>query len=53
MNFNVHKIDEFKNGVTISLKEIQSGKITTITRNGESLIFGLKECEDFLLGLRR
>ncbi|SFV71354.1 hypothetical protein MNB_SV-13-1463 [hydrothermal vent metagenome] len=52
INFNVYKIKESKNGVTISLKEIKSGKITTITRNGESVIFELKECEEFLLGLR-
>jgi len=49
---SVDKIEEFKNGVKISLKEIESGKIATISRGGEPTVFGLEECEKFLLKFR-
>ncbi|SFV71626.1 hypothetical protein MNB_SV-13-1477 [hydrothermal vent metagenome] len=49
---SVDKIEEFKNGVKISLKEIESGKIATISRDGEPTVFGLEECEKFLLKFR-
>ncbi|SFV71531.1 hypothetical protein MNB_SV-13-1492 [hydrothermal vent metagenome] len=48
----MHKIEEFKNGVKVSIKEINSGKVIIISRNGEPIVLGIKECEDFLLGYR-
>ena len=50
--FSVYKIEEFKNGVKVSVKNSESGNIAMILKGGEPTVFGLKECEESLLGLR-
>ncbi|SFV62521.1 hypothetical protein MNB_SV-12-268 [hydrothermal vent metagenome] len=49
---SVYKIEEFKNGVKVILKDGSSGKSVVISRGGKHVVLGLKECEDTLLGLR-
>ncbi len=50
--FKVHKIEEVKNGVKVSLKNSDSGNIAMLSKLGEPIIFGIEECEKVLLGLR-
>ncbi len=52
MRFKVYKIEEFKNGVKVSIQSSDSGKIATLSRDKEAIAFGLEECETILLGLR-
>ncbi len=41
-----------KDGVSISLKDRNTGNISMISRNEEAVIFGLEKCEKVLLELR-
>ena len=50
--FRVHKIEKLKNGVQVSLKSKESSKVSVISKDGKSVVFGLEECEKVLLGLR-
>ena len=48
----VQKIEKLKNGVQVSIKSSDSGNIAMLSRGGETIVFGLEECERVLLGLR-
>ena len=48
----VHEIKKVKNGVQVSIKNSDSGNIAMLSRDGETITFGLEECEMVLLGLR-
>ena len=52
IKLRVYSINEVKNGVKVSLQDIEKGAIATISRGGEDVIFGFEECEDALLELR-
>ena len=51
--FKVHKIEKLKDGVQVSIKNSKNNNISVFTRDGETIVFGLKECEKTLLGLRK
>ena len=53
IEFRIHKIEAFKNGVHISLQKSDNENIAMLSKNGEAIVFGFKECEKVLLGLRR
>ncbi len=48
----VHEIKKVKNGVQVSIKNSDNGNIAMLSRDGETIVFGLEECERVLLGLR-
>ena len=53
IEFKIHKIEAFKNGVQVSLQKSDNENIAMLSKNGEAIVFGFKECEKVLLGLRR
>ena len=50
--FKVYKIEEFKNGVKVSMQNSDNGNIAMLSKEGEVIVFGFEECEKVLLGLR-
>ena len=52
IKLRVYNIKEVKNGVIVSVQDRKTGYTTTISRNGEDVIFGFEECEDALLEFR-
>ena len=50
--FRVHKIEKLKDGVQIFIKNSENSKISLISRDGETVVFGLEKCEKVLLLLR-
>ncbi len=50
--FQVHKLKQEKDGVKVLLKDRNTGNLSTISRNGEAIIFEIEKCEKVLLGLR-
>jgi len=53
IKFRIHKIEAYKNGVQVSLQKSDNENIAMLSKNGEAIVFGFKECEKVLLGLRR
>ena len=53
IEFRIHKIEAFKNGVQVSLQKSDNENIAMLSKNGEAIVFGFEECEKVLLGLRR
>jgi hypothetical protein len=52
-HFKVHKIEKLKDGVQVSIKSSDTSNISVLSREGETIVFKLEECEKVLLGLRR
>jgi len=52
IKFKVHKLEEVKNGVQVSIKKSDNGNISMLSKSGETIVFGLEACEKVLLGLR-
>ena len=50
--FKVQKIEKFKDGVQVSIKNSENGNIAMLSKDGESIVFGLEACEKVLLGLK-
>ena len=50
--FRVHKIEKLKDGVQIFIKNSENSKISLISRDGDTVVFGLEKCEKVLLLLR-
>jgi hypothetical protein len=53
IEFRIHKIEAYKNGVQVSLQKSDNENIAMLSKNGEAIVFGFEECEKVLLGLRR
>ena len=50
--FTVYDIREFKDGVKITIKSSDTNRVSYISNNKEAIVFGLKECEKALLGIK-
>ena len=50
--FKVHKIEEVKDGVQVSMKNSENNNIAMLSKDGEAIVFEVEACEKVLLGLR-
>ena len=52
IKFRVHKIEEHKDGVKVSIQNIKSKNIAVISKDEEATVFEIEECQKVLLELR-